>query len=225
MKILITSFGRFGRYKANSSEIVAKALARKGRLGSCWVVCETFPADIPSYDRGRAVLDLASQEEADAIVMLGMASDRYGLCIEPRAVNRIFHPVYCPSEINDTPVDKNLELGHELQDDIEWWNPEYFVNSANISGIRVLWSVDAGGFCCNHLLFQVLMARRTDPERYGRIPSIFIHLPCTPETLPETKDAFRAEGKVVMEIDGIIQGLEILVRFPSSQHSAIARSH
>ena len=225
MKILITSFGKFGRYPANSSEIVARTLTQRRRLGSCWVVCETFPADIPSYDRGRAVLDLAIQEEADAIVMLGMASDRHGLSIEPRAVNRVFHPIYCQPEINGTPVDKNLELGHELQDDIEWWNPDRFVNDANAAGIRTLWSVDAGGFCCNHLLFQVLAAKCADPERYRRIPSIFIHLPCTPETLPETKEEFRGRGKITMEADNLLQGLEILVRFPSSRHGAVTRNH
>src|ERR1700756_932049 len=102
--IIVTAFLPFGRYPANSSEKLARAI--KG----CWlsgyhVNIEVFPATIPGYSRAESVLERAVALDAHGIISLGMASGKKGLCIEAQTVNRIESAQYCPPELDRTPID------------------------------------------------------------------------------------------------------------------------
>ena len=184
-KVFITSFSDFGPYPANSSQQVAKCLAgRADPSFSFEFRTETLPANIPHYDRGTQMLEMAFQHRASAIISLGMSSSKKSLCVETKARNVTNHPVYCSPEENGRPVTNAHPSGATLGIDTRPWNLEAFISNCVAARLpRPEISSDAGGYCCNSMMVQVLTAKAQRPHRYW-MPYIFAHLPCTREAMP-----------------------------------------
>jgi pyroglutamyl-peptidase len=208
---LIAGFRKFGDYQANSSEQVVTELRKTGRLGSSKIVTEILPTEI-GLDLGYGLFESAIYKRAEAIVIFGMASDKRGLSIETCAANRLGHPKYYPTPGNiGYPIDPNIPFGQRFRMNLCAWKIGRFRVACEDAGVPVEMSTDAGGFCCNHLMFRLSRLQEID-ERYRRIPWVFIHIPCSTRSVPKPRTEFDQAGKMTMEPDEVIQGLEILLR-------------
>ena len=169
-----------------------------------------FKACIPGEDRGLYLLREACSSGASAIVCLGMGSLKKGLCVETHAANLIDNEQYCPPELNKKPIDPNRPYGEKLRVDLSPWNIDRLRATCVSAEIPTEVSADAGGFCCNHLMYQICRAQSAAPA-YQKVPWIFIHVPCCPEAALPTTDYLYGR-KTVMSVTSIISGLEILLR-------------
>lgn len=206
--IILSAFGRFGDYAANSTEIVAEQLHER-MIAGFKVHSIVFECSIPSDDRGRILLDLAETNKASGIIALGMASDKRGLCVESRARNVISNPKYCP-DLEGKPVDPGFACEEELTLDLAPWNIGSFLLECGLQSVPVeKLSQDAGGFCCNHLMFQIEAFQRTR-EQHQRIPFVFVHIPCSTQAIVDSR-AHNRSGKVLLSTHEVIKGLQILL--------------
>ncbi len=209
--VILSGFEKYGTHAANSSELVVRALDWHPVAGYK-IIGRLFPATIPppGEDRGEDLFLEARRHEACGIIALGMGSDRKGLRIEREAQNLIKHDVYVPAPFNNKPIESELRTGSKLELDLLFWNTLAFSQKCAQAGIPVERdSRDAGGFCCNHLMWQ--MRRAQDRFRATRkLPIIYIHLPCSPECVAEPAN-FHAAGKVTTPLDQMKKGIEILL--------------
>lgn len=209
-RILVTGFSKFGDYPQNSSLAVLKMLDRGALARHAQVVTETLAATIPTYDRGEIVFTLACEHNVDGIICLGMASEKKGLSIETVSYNKTGGK-YCPPELQGKPIDPRLPINHsyQWQDELKWNTRAFRSCSVHVADSTVF-SVYAGDFCCNHLMYQLSRAQRSSVI-FRDIPWIFIHIPCSIECIPRSRLAFYEAGKVIMEPDEVITGLYYLV--------------
>jgi pyrrolidone-carboxylate peptidase len=235
MKIYVAGFGLFGDYPANTSELVVKDLNKMRMCGKAFLTTDIYPAGIPiGYDRGWAVLEHAIYTKADAVVLLGMASSKKGLCIETHTKNSLGHPIYYPTDKPEgVQIDQKFPLGESFALDLGFWKVDRFRGACTKAGIATELSSDPGAFCCNHLMFQMhraQMGRRfydrerekneEDRKRYSKIPWIFIHVPCCQRAVPRCPEAyakFISDGKKIMRTSEIIRGLQILFETIASE--------
>ena len=168
-----------------------------------------FECSIPSDDRGRILFDLAETKNASGIIALGMASDKRGLCVESVTRNIINNPKYCP-DLEGKPVDSGFAYGEELALDLTPWNIDLFVEECCRKNVPVeKLSQDAGGFCCNHLMFQVEAFQRTR-GLHQRIPFVYVHIPCSAQAIVDSR-AHSRSGKVLLPTYKVVKGLKILL--------------
>ena len=214
-KIVLSAFKAFGSYAVNPTEIIADRF-NKGVLSGFDIVSVVFESVIPKGDRGWYLLSLARRVGACGIVSLGIDSGKTGLCIESVATNLIFNEKYCPS-LSGSPVDDARRYKEKIALDLGPWNIGKFRRGCHLEKIPVTdVSENAGGFCCNHLIYQVA-AQKIASQYFARIPFAFMHSPCSPESVADPM-SFTGSGKVLMSVDDIIRGLEILL-----EHSLLAR--
>ncbi len=209
-KIFIVGFGQFGEYLANSSELVVKEL-RKKKSRRMQLGFEVFPGDVPGYDRGWGLFELAGfYERSDGIIILNMSHEKRGLCIEKRAYNRISDPLYAPKERQNQRIDPEVPYDKAYRLDLDFWKIGHFVKECAKAKIPTQVSSDPGGFCGNHLMFQLCKLQRVERKKYGHIPWIFLNIPCSPEALPESSAEFLETECATMKIADVIRGLDIL---------------
>ncbi|MBP6858292.1 MAG: hypothetical protein KBC33_00455 [Candidatus Pacebacteria bacterium] len=209
--IILSAFTPYGNYPHNSTQIVAQLLDGK-TIGQYRIKSIIFKACIPApgEDRGIRLLNEALELKAHCIISLGMASQKKGLTIETCTFNRVDCAEYCLPEINGTRIDTEAAYDNELKLDLAIWDLEQFRHICSMERLRVDFSNNPGGFCCNHLMYQ-LQSAQIRYSRYSHIPWIYFHVPCSPECVPEPIQEFRKAGKVTMEKDHIVLGLELLL--------------
>ncbi len=204
--IIVSGFRRFGTYRSNPTETLAGRL-HETSLSGYRVIPVVYDANIPKDDRGEKLLALAHQLDASGIISLGVDSQKRGLCVERIARNIILNAKYCPPELQNTRVDATRSLGEELNLHRGPWALYNFQRLCAERHIPTEISHDAGGFCCNHLAYQVLAA-----QKRGIVPAmpfIFIHVPCSPESIADTS-TFQKEDKVALDIRVMAAGIENL---------------
>ncbi|MDO8620380.1 MAG: hypothetical protein Q7R64_03475 [bacterium] len=212
MKTLIVSgFTEYGSHLVNLSERIVRTLHGKTFAGYR-MVSSIFTCEIPKPEnnRGNAILHEATRQGASGIVSLGMTSLSPGFWFETRARNLLHQPKYYPNEQN-VLVDANRPPDEVLHPDLTPWRFDEVKDE--IEGRRLGMmeaSQDIGGFCCEHLVYEVLAAQLSLKER-DRLPFTFLHLPCCPEA-PRNPVEFRRSGKILLSEEGAIQGLEILLQ-------------
>ncbi len=207
--IILSAFSPFGDYPANTTELVANKLNGKV-LSGYRIHAEIFQAMIPRDDRGTYLLETAEHMDASCIICLGMGSEIIGLQTENVAVNRVYSAKYCTVNQNWSRVDIMRPYGELLELDVGVWNIASFKENCAKMGLDASESHKPSAFCCNHLMYQLRLAQLRD-EAFIEIPWIFIHVPCSPESVPEPSDAFKKSGKITLEVSGVIRGLEILI--------------
>ena len=206
-KIILSGFVPFGAYPVNSSQQVVWRLAQRG-IDGIKIVPAIFDATIPEENRGEVLAVRARALGVSGIISLGMASEKKGLCIERWATNAVDNEKYCPPLLQGTRIDPRQPYGWRIALDLAPWNVMEFEKACTAEGIPVELSDDAGGFCCNHLAYQT---RTALIEREETTPYLFIHLPCSPATIPNEKE-FAAAGKVSMSVDKMVLGIELLLQ-------------
>ncbi|MES2215924.1 MAG: hypothetical protein V4481_01350 [Patescibacteria group bacterium] len=210
--ILITGFGPFGPYPQNCTEIFARR--HDGNLLAGYRIHSmVFEANIPDHNRGAQVMAAAQEIDACAIVALGMASTKSGLCIETVTRNRILNEKYCPAALNNTLVDPSRPFNEELELDVRRWDPPTVRQKCFSLGLHVETSRDPGGFCCNHLMYQMAVREReiqaSEGPKARRIPWVYVHVPCTEECLPQNMNGSRP--KTVLTFEMLEKGLRLLI--------------
>lgn len=209
--IILSGFGTFGNYPANTSEIVARAL-HAHTLGNYCVRSEIFPATIPSNNRAQLLREKARWttirgDKVHAIVSLGMSSSARGLTIETLAQNRVDDTRYCTLDQIGTLVDSRRPRDEVIPIHLGRWNIQHFQTRCVHENLpTALNTTVSGSFCCNHLMYQMCVFQKSET-----IPWIFIHLPCVTESVPGSLDEFTKSEKIVMPQEEIIAGLELLV--------------
>ncbi len=207
--IVLSGFKSFGDYVANSSELIVRRL-NLTTLASFRVRTILFDANIPETDRGEEIFRFAQSMNASGIISLGMASEKWGLCVECVAVNRVYNTKYVPAEMNGKPINKCKAYGDKVTINLAPWNLQKFLEVCVVEDVPIMrLSHDAGGFCCNHLMYQLHQAQLTSKSQ-KKIRAIFLHIPCSLETISNL-DYFIKSGKVTMDIDEVIRGLALLL--------------
>ncbi len=207
-KIVLSAFGPFGEYPLNSTELVAKRL--DGLFLSGFKICSVlFEAQIPIENRGEKLIALAKALNAQAIISLGMASEKQGLCIEKLANNKISNLKYCP-ELEGVKVNEEFDYDESLELSLEQWDIPSFLRQCHDQDIPAFLSQEIGGFCCNHLAYQLQRANLKEGKD-DQIPFVFMHTPCSPEAVRDIP-MFTDLGKRTMSVQEISDGLEILLR-------------
>lgn len=211
--LIISAFdGDFGDYLKNTSEIVAGKL-HKSLLAGYRIESVVFPCRIPSgsENRGELLSAMAKEHNASAILSLGMSSASTGFWFETRARNELHQEKYHPNK-ERVPVDPSRPLDEVLHLNFSPWNFETFKReweSTRICSAEL--SSDTGGFCCEHLAYQVLVAQlRRVPEE--RLPYAFVHLPCCPEAVGNPI-VFLRIGKILLMTEAAERGLRELLKF------------
>ena len=209
--IILSAFKKYGRYHRNSGELVAGELDQTSLSGFV-VRQEIFPCTIPllGENRGLHLFERARTFNASAIVCLGMASGKKGMCIETTAVNAIDNEKYCP-ELSGQPVDSRFAHKRVLNLDLRQWHlDDLLIGREKTESPLIKVSTNPGGFCCNHLIWQLRAAQLEDIE-CASIPFIFIHIPCSPECVGGNME-FRRQKKATLKVPQIIQGLETILK-------------
>lgn len=211
--IILTGFEKFGDYAANPTEIITQQLHGQD-LSGCRINSIVYSCTVADAGRGRDLLNKARELAADGIICLGLASEKIGLCVESRTKNWINNPKYCAPEVNGTAIDLDRPYGSVYDLDLSHWNLPQFKERCLERGIPVMEvSQDAGGYCCNQLLYQLEHARR---QGQGLVtpPIVFIHIPCSEETVRDL-EAFRSSGKTLLPIEKVIEGIRTLLEVAS----------
>jgi len=226
--VLVTTFGIFGDYRANSSQLTGEKLKQPHDSIRFHVVelLATIPPDVE--DRGANILHTAMLIEAKAIVCLGMASEKTTITIETIAYNQVDCPKYCPADQNGKRIDQSRDANDSVMLDVSDWNIDAYDQKrweSDRSLLPIEFYLDAGRFCCNHLMWQLHAFRRLHPGSYGQIPLVFMHVPCTPECVSQP-EAFRAAGKTMVELGALAHSvlafIETAAPFAECDHSGTA---
>lgn len=203
--IVLSGFRPFGSYRENLSEIVVNELSGTTFAGYR-IESTVFDATIPNGNRGEELLSIARRHQARGMVSLGIDSSKSGICIETIATNRISNAKYCPPHLEGSLIDEDRAYAAPLLMSLRPWNLKRFRIGCDEEDVPVTaLSHDAGGFCCNHLMYQVTKAQMQRPKE-ERIPYLFLHLPCSPGAISDQR-AHGQSGKITMDSHTAIRGL------------------
>jgi pyrrolidone-carboxylate peptidase len=206
--ILVTGFSRFGDYRNNPTEELSKEPALFMFHKTDYMV---FPPEVFSEGAegfGKEIVEAAISSGARAIVSLGMSSAVKGMRIETCAYNWSENSKYGNPEDQKRPLSERFPEKHPLSYGLWSWNLEKIFFSLDIAGFEYEseFSKDPGFFCCNALMFRTILALE---DSGCKIPYIFIHVPCTPESVSGLD--FPSSNCLVSieDIKGILSVLEL----------------
>ena len=192
-RILVTGFEPFGGHVLNPSAQIVEALA----LDPVWrhqVDTLIVPVSYSSADS--IVKNKISQKSYDYVLMLGQASGRSKISLERVALNWI------ESDLADSSgeVLSGQKINPAAENAIFASLPlEKLKLELQAIEIPVEISLNAGGYVCNYLFFQVAQAIADTSTKCG-----FIHLPLLPEQVSSVESAsslaFDIQFKAVLSL-------------------------
>lgn len=211
MKIILTGFGRFGRYISNPTEVLAVGF-RDRRVGHYVITPLVFAASMEvawglfdAVYKIREILD----NDVKAIVSLGLSSQAKGFKFERSFVNWVDSP-YCNTDEVGRPVRVDRPVKEVLQPDSSKWDWGKIRWELGMKGVPVEFdfSNDPGAFCCNALGYCISLALMMSVEKPPAF--LFAHVPCTPESVRGIKDPPKiliSQSQLEMGFEAIISGL------------------
>ncbi|OFW01628.1 MAG: hypothetical protein A3G20_01790 [Acidobacteria bacterium RIFCSPLOWO2_12_FULL_59_11] len=170
MKILLTGFEPFGRWKVNPSEQVIRALAKQARWRTdADLVTEILPTE---YVRaGKRIRQLIRRIRPGVVLCLGVAPACRAISLERVALNLDDDPL--PDNAGQFRSGRPIVRGGT----VAYWSTlplERLRRVLEKRGIPVTISNHAGAYLCNHVFYLA----RHEMEPWGdRAPCGFIHLP------------------------------------------------
>lgn len=195
-RILVTGFEPFGGHVLNPSAQLVEALA----LDSAWrhqVDTLIVPVSYSSADS--IVKNKIAQKKYDYVLMLGQAAGRSAMSLERVALNWI------ESELADSSGE--ILSGQKINPAAE----NALFASLPLDALKlelqkaevpVEISLNAGGYVCNYLFFQVAQAIADNSTKCG-----FIHLPLLPE------QCLPADNKPSLSFDIQYKGITSILSF------------
>lgn len=197
MKILITGFDPFGGESVNPAYEAVKLLPDE--IGGAQVI----KLEVPTvFGKAGEVLEAGILEhQPDAVVCVGQAGGRSGMCVEKVAIN--FQDARIPDNDGAQPFDKAIKEDGETA---------YFatipvkamVAKMRENGIPAFVSYTAGTFVCNELMYSLLYLI---DKKYPHIRGGFIHVPYA---MGQTVD--KPIGTPAMSLESIAQGLKYSIQ-------------
>jgi pyroglutamyl-peptidase len=178
--LLLTGFEPFGKWGANPSWDVARALDGL-TIAGVRVAARRLPVD---WERSWPALLRAIEETHPRwVLMLGQAARRSHISVEACGRNT---SVQRPDNAGRLPDSELIEAGGP--GDLASTLPvESIVDSISSLGLPVERSDDAGGYLCNHTMYSALAWARANEGSVPGAPRIgFIHLPNFAGDDPET---------------------------------------
>ncbi len=164
-------------------------------------------------NRGVLLFEQALKIGAHCIVCLGMASEASGFRIEQVTRNRVCNERYCPEFPPKSRISSAYNYNDTLSISLRRWDLHGFAKVCRREqlAVPVTYSEDPGGFCCNHLMWQLAEAQEGHVNRYDHISWIFMHVPCCHEALPVPPTEFLGLGKTVISKERLIEGTQRFV--------------
>jgi pyroglutamyl-peptidase len=164
MKILISGFLPFGSHTENSSQIIAEKF-KTHQIDGFDIRVVILPVTFGSaFERLKDEIDSFGP---DAVICMGLASNRKTICLEKVAVNFM----HSNGPDNDGVVKKHEKI---LSD-----GPSAYFSTLPLEAMLEVegafplkMSMSAGSFVCNETMFRLL-----DYLKNGEVQSGFIHLP------------------------------------------------
>jgi pyroglutamyl-peptidase len=168
MKVLISGFLPFGPHTENSSQIIAEKFKTHEIDGFDIRVVILPVAFSSAFERLKEVMD---SFQPDAVICMGLASNRKTICLEKVAVNFM----HSNGADNDGVVKKHEVI---LSD-----GPSAYFSTLPLEAMLavegsypVKMSMSAGSFVCNETMYRLL-----DYLKDSQVQSGFIHLPSLKE--------------------------------------------
>ena len=199
MRILLTGFEPFGKYKENSSWAVAEKVTACGVIG-----VEIFKKRLPvSFAGVGAALRNAVEEcRPNVVVMLGQAAGIDYIKLERIAINMMDAAVadndgFLPDE---EPICADGAAALFTDVDIKGLR-----RALEEQGVLAKVSNSAGLYVCNRLYYEALLLCK---ERPG-ISALFVHLPFY-DGQPSAK-----EGQPTMPLDDMVKAVETIIGRPA----------
>jgi pyroglutamyl-peptidase len=194
MRVLLTGFEPFGKYKENSSWAVAEKVAACGVEGVSVVRLPVTFAGV-----GTALRKAVEEHCPDAIVMLGQAAGIDYIKLERIAINMMDAT---------TPDNDGYRADEEtICDD----GPAALFTNCDIKGLRkaaeesgtaVKVSNSAGLFVCNRLYYEALQLCNEKPG----LKALFVHLPFYDGQPSATA------GQPTMPLDEMVKAVKIVMK-------------
>ena len=193
MRILLTGFEPFGKYKENSSWAVAEKVAACGFEGVYVVQLPVTFAGVAAALR-RAV----EKYRPDAVVMLGQSAVIDYIKLERIAINMMDsvsadNDGYLPDEEPILPGGEAALFTNT--------NIKELCRAVEEQGIAAKVSNSAGLYVCNRLYYEALQLCK---ENRG-MKALFVHLPCY-DGQPSV-----SAGKPTMPLDDMVQAVKIII--------------
>lgn len=206
---IVTGLGVFGDYAVNPTEILARKLAGEVVAGHK-IHSMVFPTTIfpsgESVDVGTRIVTEAISADASVIISFGITSVAKGVRVETMCTNWV-ESKYCSPHENGRPLSDARTHQEKLRMPLASWDLDGLSIWLGRADIPFELSEDAGMYCCNALMYRVLLSLS---DRMVRIPFIFVHLPCTEESVVTLPDFDRA-NKVLFRQGTFEAVLEILL--------------
>ena len=209
--IIFSGFGNFeSGYRANTTELLAQRLNGTTCEGYR-IIGNVFPCTLSRQgeDRASALLSLARREGACGIIATGMSSTEQGFGIETTGRNEYRNKKYCPPEALGTHMHELFSCGYVFDVPLTQWRLRCFREACKEAGIAARFSYDAGGFCCEELIVRMYAAEF--PPSLHSLPFIFMHVPCSPETVLD-EETHRKSGKTTLPLEVLESGIGLLPR-------------
>ena len=193
MKILLTGFEPFGKYKENSSWAVAEKVAACGFEGVYVVQLPVTFAGVTAAFR-RAV----EKYRPDAVVMLGQSAVIDYIKLERIAINMMDsvsadNDGYLPDEEPILPGGEAALFTNT--------NIKELCRAVKEQGLPAKVSNSAGLYVCNRLYYEALQLCK----EYRGMKALFVHLPCY-DGQPSA-----VAGKFSMPLDDMVQAVKIII--------------
>ena len=193
MRILLTGFEPFGKYKENSSWAVAEKVAACGFEGVYVVQLPVTFAGVTAALR-RAV----EKYRPDAVVMLGQSALINYVKLERIAINMMDsasadNDGYLPDEEPILPGGEAALFTNT--------NIKELCRAVKEQGLPAKVSNSAGLYVCNRLYYEALQLCK---ENRG-MKALFVHLPCY-DGQPSA-----VAGKFSMPLDDMVQAVKIII--------------
>ena len=197
--ILVAGFEPFGTDARNPSGEIARALDGTKIAGAA-ISSLVLPV---ARDRIEGLIARALARVApDAVVGLGLATDRALVSVEQVAVNLDDFPI--PDADGAQP--RGERIAKDGPDALLATLPVAgLAGAVRASGVPATVSLTAGTYLCNHVFYRLLQS--TTPGPGPRLEhAVFVHLPPLPECVAELQDA-----RASMALETSARGVRALI--------------
>lgn len=169
MKLLLTSFEAFDNRATNVTSLISDKI--RNNINGIYIDKINLPVAL--HSSFNIVKNYIGTNNPDLIILTGEAASRSKISIEIKAKNIVNKKLVLEDEVdlsNQIIVENGPNIIYSSFPTVE------ALSQVLSKNIPIELSLDAGGYICNALYYQV-------QHRYPNIPCVFIHFPLPSEEL------------------------------------------
>ena len=210
---IITGFESFGNYVTNPSKWLALSAGSK-MISDHLIHSMTFPSTVSVGEGldnpGELIIRRAKEIGASAIVSFGIASDAKGFRIERTGTNWVYNEKYCTDQENNRPLETTRIDKEQILNSLSCWDLEKMSSLFKDNNIPLEQEIsdNPGFYSCNGLIYRTLLSMR---ENNLNIPYLFVHFPCTEESIEMIPD-FDRKNKMLIKKELTLKALELILK-------------